>query len=94
MIKRQVRIFPHWKGGYPHAPSPCPVRQRLVLLGAVCWSLNSPLVKYLTLDPFLICGLRSLIAGLVLLPFVRPREIAWNRYLLAYVLAYCACVSA
>ena len=66
----------------------------LVLLGAVCWSLNSPLVKYLTLDPFLICGLRSLIAGLVLLPFVRPREIAWNRYLLAYVLAYCAlCLS-
>ena len=42
----------------------------LVLLGAVCWSLNSPLVKYLTLDPFLICGLRSLIAGLVLLPCV------------------------
>ena len=66
----------------------------LVLLGSVCWSLNSPLVKYLTLDPFLICGLRSLIAGLVLLPFVRPREIAWNRYLLAYVLAYCAlCLS-
>ncbi|WP_302573990.1 DMT family transporter [uncultured Acidaminococcus sp.] len=66
----------------------------LVLLGAVCWSLNSPLVKYLTLDPFLICGLRSLIAGLVLLPFVRPREIAWNRYLLAYVLAYCVlCLS-
>ena len=66
----------------------------LVLLGAVCWSLNSPLVKYLTLDPFLICGLRSLIAGLALLPFVRPREIAWNRYLLAYALTYCAlCLS-
>ncbi len=66
----------------------------LVLMGAVCWSLNSPLVKYLTLDPFLICALRSLIAGLVLLPCVRPREIIWNRYLLGYVTAYCAlCLS-
>ncbi|MFR9127862.1 MAG: EamA family transporter [Acidaminococcus intestini] len=40
-----------------------------VLLAAVCWSINSPIVKYLTLNPFLICGLRSLIAGIALLPF-------------------------
>lgn len=40
-----------------------------VLLAAVCWSINSPIVKYLTLNPFLICGLRSLIAGITLLPF-------------------------
>ena len=35
----------------------------MVFLGAAFWSLNSPLVKYLTLDSFLICGLRSLIAA-------------------------------
>ena len=34
----------------------------LVFLGAVCWSLNAPLVKFVQrdLDPFLVCGLRSL----------------------------------
>ncbi len=30
----------------------------LVFLGAVFWSLNAPLVKFLTADPLLICGLR------------------------------------
>ena len=35
----------------------------LVFLGAVFWSLNSPLVKYLPLNAFLICGLRSVIAA-------------------------------
>lgn len=66
----------------------------LVLLGAICWSLNSPLVKYLPLDPFLIAGLRSVIAGVVLLPFLRPGKIHWNRWLLAYCGSYCAvCLS-
>lgn len=66
----------------------------LVFLGAFCWSLNSPLVKYLALDPFLICALRSLIAGIVLLPFLRPKEIFWSRYLVLYTVCYCAlCLS-
>ena len=38
----------------------------LVFLGAAFWSLNSPLVKYLSLDPVLICALRSVIAGIAL----------------------------
>lgn len=75
-------------------PLPAQSGSILVLLGALCWSLNSPLVKYLPLDPFLICGLRSVIAGLVLLPFLRPRRIHWNRWLIAYCLSYCAlCLS-
>lgn len=66
----------------------------LVLLAAVCWSINSPIVKYLTLDPFLICGLRSLIAGLALLPFLRIREIRRNRCLPLYFISYTAlCLS-
>lgn len=66
----------------------------LVLLGAICWSLNSPLVKYLPLDPFLIAGLRSVIAGVVLLPFLRPGKIHWNGWLVAYCSSYCAvCLS-
>jgi DME family drug/metabolite transporter len=66
----------------------------LVLAGAFCWSLNSPIVKYLTLDPLFICGLRSLIAGLVLLPFLKLREINKNKWLPIYLLSYCGlCLS-
>lgn len=61
----------------------------LVFLGAVFWSFNSPLVKYLTLNPFLICALRSALAAMVLLPFLRPRKIRWNRWLILYILCYC-----
>lgn len=50
----------------------------LVTLSALCWSLNSPLVKCLALDPFLLTGLRALIAGLALLPFLRPGRIRWR----------------
>mgnify|MGYP003242611885 CR=1 FL=1 len=44
----------------------------LVFLGAAFWSLNSPLVKYLSLDPVLICALRSVIAGIALAATIRP----------------------
>ena len=50
----------------------------LVFLGAVFWSLNSPLVKYLTLNAFLICGLRSVIAAAALSPMIRPRQLNWG----------------
>lgn len=40
----------------------------MVFLGALFWSLNSPLVKFLTLNALLICGLRSVIAAVALLP--------------------------
>ncbi len=50
----------------------------LVTLSALCWSLNSPLIKSLTLDPFFLTGLRALLAGLVLLPFMRPRRICYR----------------
>lgn len=66
----------------------------LVFLGAVFWSLNSPLVKYLTLDPFLICGLRSCIAGLVLAAVIRPKQLKWNGWMAVYVCSYAAlCLS-
>ena len=60
-----------------------------VLLAAVCWSINSPIVKYLTLNPFLICGLRSLIAGIALLPFADQGN-QENRYLPLYFISYTA----
>lgn len=60
----------------------------LVFLGALLWSLNSPLVKYLTLDPLLICGLRSVIAGITLAPMIRPKRLVWNRWMVLYVSSY------
>lgn len=66
----------------------------LVFLGAVFWSLNSPLIKFLQVDALLTCGFRSVIAGLVLLPFLRPQKIKWNGWLVLYLIAYCGlCVS-
>lgn len=66
----------------------------LVFLGAVFWSLNAPLVKFLTADPLLVCGLRSAIAGVALSPFLRWRRLNWGPWMLLYVCAYCGlCVS-
>lgn len=62
----------------------------LVFFGAVLWSLNAPLVIFLDLDPFLKCGLRALIAGLALSPFIRPRKLKWNSWLILYLCSYCA----
>ena len=61
----------------------------LVFLGALFWSLNAPLVKFLQIDPYLMCGLRSLIAGIALLPFFRPKKMKWNGWTALYVCAYC-----
>lgn len=60
----------------------------LVFLGAVFWSLNSPLVKYLTLSSILICGLRSAIAAFALSPMVRPRQLNWNGWMILYAVSY------
>lgn len=66
----------------------------LVFLGALFWSLNSPLVKFLTLDPIMMCGLRSLIAAVALCGFIRPKRLNWNGWMLVYVCSYAAlCLS-
>ena len=66
----------------------------LVFLGALFWSLNAPIVKFLNIDSFLICGLRSVIAGIALAGFIRPRQLKWNGLMLLYVCSYCAlCLS-
>lgn len=62
----------------------------LVFLGALFWSLNSPLVKYLTLDSIFICGMRSCIAAVALAAFIRPKLLKWNFWMLLYVCSYAA----
>lgn len=60
----------------------------IVFLGALCWSLNAPIIKFLPLDSLLICALRSLIAALALAPFVRLRQIKWSKWMLLFLLSY------
>ena len=57
-------------------------------MGALLWSLNAPIVKFLHADPLFLCGARSLIAGLVLLPFLRPGRINWSFWTVLYFLSY------
>ena len=50
----------------------------LALMAALLWSTNAPLIKSLSLDATLVAGMRALIAGGVLLPFLRPKKIKWG----------------
>ena len=61
----------------------------LVFLGAFFWSLNAPLVKFLDLDPFLLCGLRSMITSVAMAAFLRPKKLNWNGWLVLYLVSYC-----
>lgn len=60
----------------------------MVFIGALLWSLNSPLVKFLTLDALLVCGLRSVIAGIALAPFIRKKQLNWSPWMPVYVVSY------
>lgn len=62
----------------------------VVFSGALFWSLNSPLVTFLHMDPFLICWLRAAIGTVVLLPFLRPKQLNWNWWLPVYLISDCA----
>lgn len=67
----------------------------IVFLGALCWSLNAPVVKFLVIDSLLICGLRSAIAAATLVPLIRPKKLHWNIWMLLYVSSYaalCLCI--
>ena len=50
----------------------------LICLAAVLWSTNSVLVKNLELPGILISGMRALLAGVVLAPFIRPKKLKWG----------------
>ena len=59
-----------------------------VFLGALFWSLNAPLIKFISLDAMLVCGLRSLIAGVALLPFLFRSKLRFSKGMLVYLIAY------
>lgn len=59
-----------------------------ILLAAIFWSLNAPLVRFINVQPLFISCYRSLIAGFILLPFLKFQKIKFNRYLFLYLFSY------
>ena len=59
-----------------------------MFFGALFWSLNAPLVKFIEMDPLLVTGLRSLIAGVVLCPFIRIKKLNLSAWTVIYIISY------
>ena len=57
----------------------------MVLAAALLWSSNAPFVRWISLDAVTLAGIRSIIAAIVLLPFLRPRQIKINRYFFGFL---------
>lgn len=65
-----------------------------VFLGALFWSLNAPIVRWITMPSLLVAGYRSIIAGIFLLPFIRFRNIKLTWNFIIYMISYIGlCVS-
>lgn len=60
----------------------------MILIAALLWSSNAPFVRWISLDAFTVAGIRSIIAGLVLLPFFRPKRIKFNLYFLGFLVCF------
>ena len=62
----------------------------MVLAAALLWSSNAPFVRWIRLDPITLAGIRSAIAALVLLPFLRPKQIKINGYFFGFLACFLA----
>lgn len=59
-----------------------------VVTAAFLWSTGGVFIKRIQADPLLITTIRAAIAGLTFLPFLRWKDIQFNRYYWGYVLGY------
>ena len=62
----------------------------MVLAAALLWSSNAPFVRWISLDAVTLAGIRSIIAAVVLLPFLRFRQIKINRYFFGFLACFLA----
>ena len=65
----------------------------LIFLGALCWSTAGAVIKSFDTDPLLLAGMRSLLGGLILSVFIRPRKIRFDKWLLLLILFYTGMVT-
>ncbi|MDO4581434.1 MAG: DMT family transporter [Bacillota bacterium] len=63
-----------------------------VLIATVFWSLSPAMVKAVNIDAMLLPCLRAVIAGLLLLPFFKPRQLRFDWRLLLMATAF-SCIS-
>jgi len=66
----------------------------LILSAALLWSLAGVFIKFLDLHPLTIVFYRSVFASLVFVPFLRRRQLQFNRAILVSALSYTAAISA
>lgn len=59
-----------------------------VFLGALFWSLNAPIVSGVNLPPLFLSCYRSVIAGIVLLPFLRIKNFTFSKELFIFLFSY------
>ena len=62
----------------------------LVLAGAALWSTNAPFFKILQVDAYLAIFIRAMIAGILLLPTLRPKQIRFDWNLFVLLVSYSA----
>ena len=60
-----------------------------IFIGALLWSTLTIFVHQLAISPLLFCGLRTAIAGILLLPFLWQGKIHFNLYFWGFVCSYC-----
>lgn len=60
----------------------------LILLAALLWSTNAPVVRLLSIGGLLAAGLRAFIAGIALLPFLRPKKLKFGKELLLTLVCF------
>lgn len=57
-------------------------------VGALIWSSGGVFVKLVDAPGIYIAAARSLVAGLVFIPFIKPKKIVWSKNLLLLVFCY------
>ncbi len=57
-------------------------------VGALIWSSGGVFIKLVDAPGIYIAATRSLVAGLVFIPFIKPKKIKWSKNLLLLVLCY------
>ncbi|MDO4581433.1 MAG: DMT family transporter [Bacillota bacterium] len=62
----------------------------LIFIGSVLWSTAGGVSKCISVDPIFLAGMRSLLAGLVLMPLLRPKRIVFDRWFFLFVGSYAA----
>lgn len=60
----------------------------LIFAAALVWSVNSVLIKSLSLNALTIAGMRALFAGVFYAAFIRPKKIEWNWKLLLTLVVF------